>query len=150
MCELVCSLTKTGECNPHKSRIRILSIPHNGIDVPIICQHCEDALCRTVCPVEALRREPRTGAIILHPVICIGCKACIMVCPYGAITMDPKSHELLKCDLCDGDPKCVKVCVTQAIRYVRVDIAAKIRRKDFVEKIKGPLLEAREMRSKGG
>jgi len=127
-----------------------MSIPHKGIDVPIVCQHCEDAPCRMVCPVEALRREPRTGAIILYPTICIGCNACVMVCPYGAITIDLKSREFLKCDLCDGDPKCVKFCVTGAIRYVRVDIAAKIRRKHVVEKIKGPLLEAREMRLTGG
>jgi len=149
-CELVCSLTKTRECNPQKARIRVLSIPHEGVDLPIVCQHCEDAPCRSVCPVAALRRDPQTGAIILEPTICVGCNACVMVCPYGAITYDVERRELIKCDLCGGDPLCVKYCVTEAIQFVRADIAMKIRRKHALEKFVGPLLKSRELIPAGG
>jgi Fe-S-cluster-containing hydrogenase component 2 len=149
-CELICSLTKTGECNPQKARIRVISIPHKGIDVPIVCQHCEDAPCRAVCPVDALRRDPKTGAIVLNPLICIGCKACIMACPYGAITIDVETRQIMKCDLCDGEPRCVKYCVTQAIQFVRADVAAKIKRKRVIEKMEEPLLEARKTQLIGG
>lgn len=144
-CELACSLKKTGECNPQKSRIRVLSMPHEGLDLPVICQHCENAPCRTVCSVGALQRKPQTGAMILEPSVCIGCNACMMVCPYGAINVDLERRELTKCDLCDGDPTCVKYCVTEAIRFVEADMAAKTKRQRMLNKFAGPLLRSREL-----
>ena len=40
---------------------------------------------------------------------CTGCKLCIKACPFGAIQVGP-NREILKCDLCGGDPECVKYC----------------------------------------
>ena len=42
--------------------------------------------------------------------------ACMMVCPYGAVRED--SEKMIKCDLCDGDPVCVRWCPTHAIRFI--------------------------------
>ena len=40
---------------------------------------------------------------------CIGCLACVDACPFGAIQINPDG-DVLKCDLCGGDPVCVKYC----------------------------------------
>lgn len=49
-----------------------------------MCRHCEDAPCARVCPVNAIRHE--ADAIVLNETLCIGCKLCALVCPFGAIT----------------------------------------------------------------
>jgi len=49
---------------------------------------------------------------------CVGCKVCAMACPIGGVSIDPVSHVAYKCDLCDGDPECVKYCDVEAITYI--------------------------------
>lgn len=123
VCELVCSLIKEGECNPRKARVRVLKIEREGFDFPLTCQHCGEPLCKEVCPVNALSRDSQTGAIVLNEKACIGCRACIMACPFGVATYDSQKGVARKCDLCEGDPKCVSFCETHALQYERPEIA---------------------------
>jgi len=58
-----------------------------------------------------------TGAVVIDEQKCIGCKACVTACPFGAILLTPEGT-LIKCDLCKGDPKCVKYCYFGAIKFV--------------------------------
>ncbi|MBG3013373.1 4Fe-4S dicluster domain-containing protein [Proteus faecis] len=51
---------------------------------PMLCRHCEDAPCARVCPVNAITHED--NMIFLNESLCIGCKLCGLVCPFGAIT----------------------------------------------------------------
>jgi carbon-monoxide dehydrogenase iron sulfur subunit len=43
--------------------------------------------------------------------------SCVFACPFGATFVDQDSGRVLKCDLCDGDPTCVKVCPTGALTF---------------------------------
>ncbi len=113
MCELVCSLSKTGTINPHLARIRVVrwgeGVKENAHG-PIICRHCKVARCEAVCPIPgAILRNEQTGALVIDEFKCNRCLACVEACPFGAIWVGPH-NEVLKCDLCDGDPICVKYC----------------------------------------
>jgi Fe-S-cluster-containing hydrogenase component 2 len=53
--------------------------------------------------------DGRTGAVVINDDVCTGCLDCVDACPFDAIPVGP-NNEVLKCDLCGGDPLCVKYC----------------------------------------
>lgn len=120
VCESVCSLVHTGRCNPAESRIRVLRWENKGIDVPVTCLQCEDPVCKKVCPVNAISGNVKTGVMETDEDRCIRCNMCVIACPFGGTLIGPK-NEILRCDLCNGDPQCVKFCQTKAIEFERVD-----------------------------
>jgi carbon-monoxide dehydrogenase iron sulfur subunit len=110
MCELVCSLNKSGVVNPYLARIRVAYSEEEGAPAPVICRHCTDARCQLACPVPgAMYVEEATAALIIDESKCTRCMACVSACPFDAIRVGP-GGEVLKCDLCHGEPVCVKHC----------------------------------------
>lgn len=123
ICELACSLYHEKECNPEKSRCRVVRYEHDGIlySIPILCQQCEDPPCQMVCPTKAIQRKHADRSLTVDGRRCIGCKQCFTVCPFGCITIDPKIGRAVKCNLCEGDPKCVEFCPSGALSIVLPD-----------------------------
>lgn len=114
-CETYCSLKHDGECNPAKGRIHVIKWEQDAIFIPINCLRCEEPACEMVCPKGATYRNYLTGAMEVDSHRCIGCLSCVFACPFGATFVDLDNGKVLKCDLCDGDPTCAKVCPTGAI-----------------------------------
>jgi len=83
------------------------------------------------CPANAIKRDPKTGAIIVQEEKCVGCGNCIHVCPYGAAFLDPVTKKAIICDLCGGDPACVRACPVDALKYLDAEQAAKYKRINF-------------------
>ena len=79
--------------------------------------------------------EEETGAKIINYAKCIGCKMCMMACPFGAVTVDPVAKKVVKCDLCAGDPACAKFCPTGAIEYVTADVYGLMRQRESVKEL---------------
>jgi Fe-S-cluster-containing dehydrogenase component/formate-dependent nitrite reductase membrane component NrfD len=84
------------------------------------CNHCTNAPCVEICPVEALHvRED--GIVDFDNSRCIGCKACTQACPYDALYIDPETNTAAKCNYCSHrvevglEPACVNVCPEHAI-----------------------------------
>jgi Fe-S-cluster-containing hydrogenase component 2 len=91
-----------------------------GVAVPLFCLNCEEPFCAEICPTKAIQRDSKTYALIIKEERCIKCQACTMVCPFwGLQTLSDR--KVVKCDLCDGDPYCVKYCETGALKYLDIE-----------------------------
>ena len=84
------------------------------------CNHCTNAPCVEICPVEALYVR-KDGIVDFNNDRCIGCKSCMQACPYDALYIDPDTHTAAKCNYCAHridiglEPACVNVCPEHAI-----------------------------------
>lgn len=116
-CEMACSFFHTDTFSYDLSRIHISKVEEEGIDVPLVCRMCRRPACVDSCPTGALSRLPKEGVIALDADLCAGCGICADACPHLAISYHPQAGTPLICDLCGGDPACVKRCVVGAIRY---------------------------------
>jgi carbon-monoxide dehydrogenase iron sulfur subunit len=98
-----------------------------GLAVPLQCRHCEDAPCVAICPTRALSRVDENSPVVLDRERCIGCRWCVLVCPFGVIKMSRDGTAVIKCDLCverlaQGDlPACVEACPVHALEYRELD-----------------------------
>jgi len=98
-----------GKIWPEASRIRVfMLIP--TVEIPHLCAQCDDAPCIANCPAGALTVNKETGAIVVDKEACTACGSCIEACPGRVPTIHPTEKYALICDLCGGDPQCVKVC----------------------------------------
>jgi formate dehydrogenase iron-sulfur subunit len=85
------------------------------------CRHCLDPACVSACPVGALSRT-ELGAVVYDSAKCIGCRYCMMACPYGIPRYEWQQPipYVQKCIFCydrirsGGQPGCTEVCPTQA------------------------------------
>ena len=118
ICEMVCSLAheKTG-INPKRSMIRIIDFPEKGITIPTACHFCQNAPCIESCPEFALSQNAETGVILVDEEKCTGCGLCVEACEFGAIFVHPEKNIAVVCDLCGGEPKCVKYCIQKALVF---------------------------------
>lgn len=141
-CELACSLSHEGECRPSVARVNVFRFA-DGNNIPMMCFQCEDAACIAVCKPKALFRNEETGIVDINEEKCIGCRMCVMACPFGNIAFVRPYKAAKKCDQCGGEPKCAEFCPTKAIEYVLADSAVLAKKKDFSAKMKQALQEVK-------
>jgi len=94
----------------------------NRVFLPVMCNHCENPTCVTVCPVKAsIKRDD--GIVIVDPHRCIGCRYCMAACPYGMRYINPLAEIAQKCDFClhrvqkGLQPVCVLSCPNGALIF---------------------------------
>lgn len=136
LCELACSFEKTKEFSRVNSRIRVFTWPETAEYVPLLCWQCNPAPCMEACGVPgAMKRDPKTGAVIIDESKCIRCKVCMAACPYGGIALDRRGA-IVKCDYCEGEPKCAEICPRNAIIWARPYEASNVIKRIFADKLK--------------
>ena len=143
-CEVVCSVFHTGYSDPGRSRIRVLSLDEIGFYLPMSCQNCDEPFCTEVCPAKACHRDSETDKVIIDKAKCIGCKTCILACPFGAPSFDRIEKVSIKCDFCGGEPQCVACCETKAIDYIDKDFVGVNRRNEIALKLSPFINDATE------
>jgi Fe-S-cluster-containing hydrogenase component 2 len=95
------------------ARIRVVKVEELGLDCPVACQMCRERYC-TGCPQQAITVGD-LGQIVVSRELCNGCGTCEELCPIGAIEV--VDALALVCDLCGGDPRCVRECNLDAITF---------------------------------
>jgi len=118
-CELACAFSHVHKGKPTDARIRGLldAAQRPGHNSLVVCMQCEEAACVKACPAKALWRDLDTGAIYHVGERCVRCRSCVAACPFGNMRWDKATTFPVKCDLCMGDPVCVRFCPTKAIEY---------------------------------
>jgi len=90
--------------------------------IPTLCNHCNTAPCTRGCPTLATFKDPRHGIVMMEDEKCIGCKACVLACPYEARYFNHEKGAIDKCNFCwdtrlskgKKTAACVDVCPSGA------------------------------------
>jgi electron transport protein HydN len=146
-CEIACATAHVGSKVQTAGATEGIFMPRLFVMVapeyaaPVQCHHCEDAPCRGVCQMSAISRVD--GRTVVDPSRCVGCKLCLMACPFGAIEFIPlpagtrpifpgtsekpeewkakRYYRANNCDLCvhrPEGPSCVATCPQKALELV--------------------------------
>lgn len=98
---------------------------HIPIYVKKQCMHCIEPACLNACFVNAFSRTPQ-GAILYNPSLCVGCRYCMIACPFDIPAYeyyDPITPQITKCTMCfdrvaEGNiPACVEICSTDVMTF---------------------------------
>ena len=135
-CVLACGFKHEEQFRPAASRIHVFTWEREGFSVPLMCQQCDSAACMKVCPTAALFRTKGETLVEYDQAKCIGCRMCTIACPFGCAVYDGVTGSIIKCDTCDGDPACVKLCPSQALEFVDDNISTRSRKKALAGKFK--------------
>ena len=116
-----------------KLTVRNTTTDHT-VELPMMCQHCENPPCVDVCPTQASHKR-EDGIVLVDKHRCIGCRYCMMACPYKARSFihealfDQKAHAprgkgtVESCNMCvhkvdNGEqPACVSSCKSGAMMF---------------------------------
>lgn len=138
-CEVACSLAHSSATgvqglSPDNFKPRLKMVKNETVSAAVMCHHCEDAPCANACPSGAI--VYRQNSVQVEQERCLGCKSCVMACPFGAMDVItvPATRQFAgvrlnvgvkaqahKCDLCvdkAAGPACVSVCPTNALHLM--------------------------------
>ena len=90
------------------------------------CMHCDEPACASACLVNAFTKTPE-GAVVYDPSVCIGCRYCMVACPFNipAYEYDEPLHpRVRKCTFCFASrikegrrPACVEACPKEVMTF---------------------------------
>jgi formate dehydrogenase iron-sulfur subunit len=118
-----------------------------GQDHPLFkkvqCNHCLEPACLTSCFVNAYTKTPE-GAVIYNPDVCVGCRTCMVACPFYIPTFNYSSGlhpRIRKCIFCydtrlkyGKPPACVEACPQEALIFGKRDSLIKKARRRIEQK----------------
>jgi Fe-S-cluster-containing dehydrogenase component len=119
-CVVACAAENNVPVGVFKTWVERYVLPSGGVVfVPKLCNHCDNPPCVKACPTRATH-QTEDGVVLVDPSKCIGCKSCIVACPYRVNFTNPLTGTADKCTFCYHRikhgrlPACVEVCPTRA------------------------------------
>ncbi|MEW6443808.1 MAG: sulfate respiration complex iron-sulfur protein HmcB [bacterium] len=91
------------------------------------CQHCREPACASACFVRAFRKTPE-GPVVYDPSVCVGCRYCMVACPFGVPAYEyhkALEPQVVKCTMCYPRitkgllPGCVEACPMEALTFAK-------------------------------
>ncbi|RPJ15892.1 MAG: 4Fe-4S dicluster domain-containing protein, partial [Desulfobacteraceae bacterium] len=67
--------------------------------------------------------------------LCIGCRSCVSVCPFGAMSYNQIDKKVFKCDLCGGQPQCVRFCDMKAVDFIPAENMTTQKKRDAATRL---------------
>lgn len=127
-CEIACKLQNDLPVGVRWRQVRIIATeaPKSLTTLSMACNHCTDPQCLKVCPVGAYTKRA-DGVVVQDHALCIGCRMCVMACPYGAPQYNAQEGKVSKCDFCASrlaqglQPRCVEACPAKALQFGDLD-----------------------------
>ncbi len=121
-CEVFCSLHHEGRVNQELSRIHVIRDEEHAVFLPVACVSCQSKACMAACPEEGAIYINYLGMAVIEEALCTGCSKCMQACEIHAIRFSRQAGRgksgkafCFKCDLCGGDPTCIKACPQDAL-----------------------------------
>lgn len=120
-------------------------VRHDSLGIePALFQHqlpansgySDDPQCMKVCPASTYSKRP-DGIVVQDHDKCIGCRMCIMACPYNAPVFDPQEGKTSKCNLCAERldegllPRCVESCPAGVLLFGEIEELRKLHITDW-------------------
>jgi tetrathionate reductase subunit B len=125
-CMVACSVENVVPLGEHRNWINKTergTFPDlSDVFLPENCHHCANPPCERVCPTGATYRR-EDGLVLIDYDKCIGCKYCMMACPYDARYVNEEKTAVDKCTFCvhrlDAGlpPACVETCLGKARHF---------------------------------
>lgn len=126
-CEMACK--NEYQLDPQIRWRKVYPLPEDGFGSPgryymsLSCNHCADPACLKACPVIAYTKLD-DGIVVHNQSRCIGCRMCLMACPYRSPQYNEKKGKVEKCHMCferqanSQKPACVAGCPMEALSVV--------------------------------
>lgn len=76
------------------------AIGQKTVFIPVLCMQCNDPPCVRACPTKASYKDEKNGIVKIDGKKCIGCKVCMVGCPYNARYFNVETRTIEKCNFC--------------------------------------------------
>ncbi|ACL04217.1 4Fe-4S dicluster domain-containing protein [Desulfatibacillum aliphaticivorans] len=145
-CEVACKANKELPPGPRLCQVmevgpRMTGDLARSSHIFMPCYHCEKPWCIPACPTGAMQRRESDGIVYVDESLCVGCKACISACPWGAPQWykAARKGKVVKCDYCMDridqglQPACVTVCITGCLHFGEANEIEPVRRQHYAK-----------------
>lgn len=127
-CTIACGVENGNSSMEHRTEVKQSSLSVGNkeyvMNLPMLCNQCEEPSCVSVCPTQATFKRKEDGIVAVDSETCIGCNYCIKACPYDGVRFENEQTATVdKCNFCVHRtskgmlPACVETCIGESREF---------------------------------